>query len=79
MCAAILLKFRYDEMSVAQKLIISILYAGHCGMQVRKTMCITLMYVYTFSYIGLQEVAEAMPFSVPQDYLETSKATRTTP
>ena len=34
MCAAILLKFRYDEMSVVQKLISTILYAGHSSKQV---------------------------------------------
>ena len=33
-CATILLKFRYDEMSMVQKVISSILYAGHCGKQV---------------------------------------------
>ena len=35
-CAAILLKFCFDKMSVVQKLISCILYAGHSGKQVSK-------------------------------------------
>lgn len=34
MCAALLLKFRYSRMSLVQKLISTILYAGHTGKQV---------------------------------------------
>ena len=34
MCAALLLKFRYNRMSLVQKLISTILYAGHNGKQV---------------------------------------------
>ena len=34
--AAILLKFRFDKMSVVQKLVSCILYAGHSGKQVSK-------------------------------------------
>lgn len=34
MCAAMLLKFRYNRMSLVQKLISTILYAGHSGKQV---------------------------------------------
>lgn len=34
MCAALLLKFRYSRMSLVQKLISTILYAGHSSKQV---------------------------------------------
>lgn len=34
MCAALLLKFRYNRMNVVQKLISTILHAGHAGKQV---------------------------------------------
>ncbi len=33
-CAAVLLKYRYQRMSLVQKVIALILYAGHCGKQV---------------------------------------------
>lgn len=35
-CAAMLLKHRYDRMSMFQKLVSVILYAGHCSKLVRK-------------------------------------------
>lgn len=34
-CAVILLKHRYDRMSMFQKIVSIILYAGHCSKQVR--------------------------------------------
>lgn len=43
MCAAMLLKFRYNRMSLVQKLISTILYTGHSGKQVSKIFSMTII------------------------------------
>lgn len=40
MCAAIVLKNRFAKMSLLQKILSLVLYAGHCGKQVSQSACL---------------------------------------
>ena len=69
MCAAILLKHRFSEMSLVQRIISMILYAGHSGKHVCfLILSIVDMVMIKFVFLGPWALAQVKPDNVLSSY-----------